>query len=119
MPEPHHSSGGVVRSNWWYVVGFVALWAPVSTILFVLYVASLNWLGSLIAPLTYLAIIMLLLLPVALYFDISAINRSGVDWAPNRTLYVLAATIGIVATVISFVVAVVYLYRRHQHVGIP
>ena len=114
-----HSPERAVRSNWWYVVGFVALWAPISTILFALYLLPFRSVGSIIVPLTYLAIVMLLLLPVALFFDIRAVNRSGGDWSPNVALYVVAATIGLVATILSFVVAVVYLYRRHRYVGIP
>lgn len=119
MSNSAQSTEEAVRSNWWYVVGFVALWAPISTVLFALYLLSFKSVGSIIVPLAYLAIIMLLLLPVALYFDIRAVNRSCGDWSPNVALYVGAATIGIVATILSFVVAVVYLYRRHRYVGIP
>lgn len=108
-----------VGSNWWYVVGFVAAWAPVSTILLVLYLLSFRTVGAVIVPLTYAAIVLLLALPIALYLDIRAVHRSEIDWSPNTGLYVLGATVGVVATILSFVVAVAYLYQRRRYVGTP
>lgn len=72
-----------------------------------------------IATVALAAVAVTLLLPVALYKDIELVDRSEVDWHPDRDLYVLMSVAGIFVSGLSAAVALYYLYRRHQHVGVP
>lgn len=108
-----------VDSIWWYVVAFAGAWGVLAWVLFLLYLGSAGSGSGPSAELVALATAVLAVHPVALYLDVGAIERSGVDWAPNARLYVAAAVVGVPATVFTSFVAVVYLYRRHRHVGTP
>lgn len=109
----------LVGSRWWYVSAFVVAWSVLGLVLLAGYLLGLRWLGALIVVIAYVAVAMLLLHPFAIYFDATTIAESGGVWKPNTTLYVAGAIAGIVVPLLQVIVAVVYLYRRHEHVGTP
>jgi hypothetical protein len=73
------------------------------------------------------------LFPVALFLDARAVRRADLEWKPNPYLYAVLGLTQLVALiggrfvpfdrrilfVAAFVIAVVYLYRRHVYVGTP
>ena len=107
------------HSRWWYVTAFILVWSMVSTVLFTSYLLGFEWVGPTIVVLTYLSMVILLLNPIAIYFDATAINRSGNEWQPNTILYVAGAVAGLVVPFLEFVVSLVYLLRRHRYLGTP
>lgn len=62
---------------------------------------------------------------ISLFMDARAIRRSDFDWRPNQYLYGgiglihLGALFTVVVYAVTMPVALFYLYRRHQHIGIP
>lgn len=107
-----------VRSRWWYLVAGIAVWAIVSTVLLVTTIV-LGAGGSLLVWLSYGSIALLVLLPVGLYMDGRRVAEAPIAWDPDVTLYVVGGIVGILAPVVSVAVAGNYLYRRHEHVGVP
>ena len=73
------------------------------------------------------------LFPVALFMDARAVRRADLEWKPNPYLYAVLGLTQLVALagsrfvpfdrrilfLAAFTIAVVYLYRRHMHVGVP
>ncbi|MFC7156448.1 hypothetical protein ACFQPA_13445 [Halomarina halobia] len=74
-----------------------------------------------IVPFVLLGFALAVALPVALYFDATAVRGAAVGWEPDPVLYALVAVVGLFAQGVPIqpAVAVYYLYRRHQHVGEP
>ena len=134
-----------VDSRWWLVVAAAAaFWAVAYAIgaLFAL-VAVIGVFGGafvggyggpvsflpgafglaavLIVPLVLVGLLVSLLLPVALYLDSQAVGRAGVGWEPDPVLYAIAGVVGLFAQGLPIqpAVALYYLYRRHEHVGVP
>lgn len=67
-----------------------------------------------------LALSVFLLLPVALYVDARHVARADLDWKPDPVLYGVLGLLQLLVTpLVGFFVAVYYLYRRHEHVGVP
>jgi len=76
--------------------------------------------GFLVFALFLLSLVVFLLLPAALYMDARAVARAGLDWTPDPLVYAVAGLLQFVVTpVVGLVVALYYLYRRHEHVGVP
>jgi len=119
MAIEDQSDPTAVNSIWWYAVVFAGVWGLVAWLLFMFHVGTGGAPDGPSAELVVLAIAVLAVNPVAIYLDVGAIERSGVDWSPNVRLWVAAAIVGIPATLFSTFVAVVYLYHRHRHVGTP
>lgn len=60
------------------------------------------------------------MLPIALFFDAKAVQASAIDWDPDPIVYAVLALLQFVITpIIDLIVAVYYLYRRHDIVGVP
>lgn len=67
-----------------------------------------------------LGLVLTLLLPVALYLDATELTESTVTWSPDPILYGLVGLLNFLAApVVGIIVALYYLYRRHEHVGTP
>lgn len=67
-----------------------------------------------------LALVVAVMLPVALYLDARQVARAAVDWNPDPVVYgVLGLLQFLVTPLVGFLVALYYLYRRHEHVGVP
>lgn len=142
-PGQAHPPLDAVDSRWWYwIVAYL-----VATVLFVPLVvvavlavtaplllggpgtepvigAPLGLFVVLFALLTFgiavLAFVVAVMLPVALYLDARQVARATVDWDPDPVVYgVLGLLQFVVTPVVGFVVALYYLYRRHEHVGVP
>lgn len=135
------SVSGAVDSKWWYCVAAVPIYAVIGLIagiigvvLFLLGIAVdvggaegiatgvvvvLVVLGVGIYGLAGLALS--LLFPIGVYLDAKTITEADVSWDPDPVLYLLVAAGSVLLTAftLSFVVAVYYLYRRNQAVGVP
>ena len=143
---PHNASDGptaepAVDSNWWYWVAAVPIYVVggvvagvLAAVLFVFGVAidvgggmglatgivvALLVVGTIGYALVGLALS--IMFPVGIYLDAKALAASDVSWEPDAVLYVLvaAASVFLSAFTLSAVVAVYYLYRRNQAVGVP
>jgi len=135
----------VVNSRWWYwIVAY-----PVVTFLFIPLILIFGVIGLapfvvispdpqpqpllavvfgiiglimvlLILVLIFASLAVLVMLPVALYMDSRAVSRADYEWKPEPLLYgVLGVLQFLVTPLIGLIVALYYLYRRHEHVGIP
>lgn len=128
-------------SDWWYLVAAVPV---VYVVPFVLVAVAVVWLlfaavGAGVSPDAFalagglgfgllmvgvlavgaLTVLVTLLLPVALYKDIEAVEHASPEWTPDRDLYVILSLAGLFVGGLSAVVALYYLYQRHAHVGVP
>jgi hypothetical protein len=80
-------------------------------------VALLVGIGAIYA---LLGLVLTLMLPVALYVDANELTESTVDWSPDPILYGLVGLLNFLAApFVGIIVAIYYLYRRHEHVGTP
>ncbi len=135
----------VVDSRWWYwIVAY-----PVVTFLFIPLILIFGLIGLapfvvispdpqpqpllgvvfgivglimllLILVLIFASLAVFVMLPVALYMDARAVSRADYEWKPDPLLYgVLGVLQFLVTPLIGLLVALYYLYRRHEHVGIP
>lgn len=66
-----------------------------------------------------LGVAVAVLLPVSIYMDGQAILESNADWQPDVTLLTILGVVGVLASPLGLGVAAYYLYKRHEHVGIP
>ena len=61
-----------------------------------------------------------IMLPVALYMDARQVAQADLDWEPDPTLYgILGLLQFFVTPIVGFFVSLYYLYRRHEHLGVP
>lgn len=58
-------------------------------------------------------------LPVVIYKDAVHVRSSEREWLPNPVSYFLAVLVGSVLPLVSAAVTGYYLYKRHEHVGVP
>jgi len=135
----------VVDSRWWYwIVAY-----PVVTLLFIPLVIILGVIGlapyvvispdtqprpllgvafgllglvvgMLLLVLVLVSLAVFVMLPVALYMDSRAVSKAEYMWKPNPLLYGIVGMIQFLLTpLIGLIVALYYLYCRHEHVGVP
>lgn len=125
-----------VESRWWYWVAAVpvhfVLTLLVGGFVFVTFVLGLGFgprVGLSLGLLAVAAIVLValpglalsVLFPLALYLDAQAVTEADVEWSPDPVVYGLIAVAGVVLTafVVSVPLALYYLYRRHDAVGVP
>lgn len=133
------------RSRWWYWIAAYPIYSLLSIplvifglILFVPFGAIATPMGAdpqFVGPLMFslivlvvgigaiyalLGLVLTLMLPVALYIDATEITESELLWSPDPILYGLVGLLNFLAApVVGILIAVYYLYRRHEHVGTP
>ncbi|GAB3674279.1 hypothetical protein [Halopiger thermotolerans] len=131
--EPATASQPVRRSRWWYVAAlvppfhvltgavFLAIVAAAFEIVAVPFAGSESTLVLAAAGIAVPTTALTLLLPVALYRDVGALEGTGAlkGWDPDRHQYAIAAAGGLFVPGVSAAVSAYYLYRRHVHVGTP
>lgn len=130
-----------VDSNWWYWVAAVPIYVvggivagAVAAMLFVFGVAVDVAGGMGLATAIVVALVVLggvgyalvgvalsIMFPVGIYLDAKAVAAADVSWKPDAVLYLLvgAGSVVLSAFTLSAVVALYYLYRRNQAVGVP
>lgn len=135
------SVSGAVDSKWWYCVAAVPIYAVIGlvagiigVVLFLLGIAVDVGGGEGIATGVVVVLIMLgvgiyglvglglsILFPIGVYLDAKTIAESDVSWDPDPVLYLLVSAGSVLLTgfTLSFIVALYYLYRRNQAVGVP
>lgn len=58
--------------------------------------------------------------PVALYMDARVVSKADYEWKPDPVVYGLLGVLQFVVTpLIGLLVALYYLFRRHEHLGVP
>lgn len=133
----------VVDSRWWYLI--VAY--PVVTLLIIPAMLVLGGIAfapfAVISPdpqpgigvvIGLLGIVFALLLlvtlfaslaifvmfPVALYMDARIVSKANYEWKPDPLVYGLLGVAQFVVTpFIGLLVALYYLFQRHEHLGVP
>lgn len=130
-----------VDANWWYWVAAVPIYMVVGLVaglfvglLFLVGIAvDVGGGGGLATGLVTMLVVLggvgyglagLVLsvgFPIGMYKDAKAIEESTVSWNPDPMLYLLvaAASVLLTAFTVSVVVALYYLYRRNQALGVP
>lgn len=136
-----------VDSRWWYWIAAyplaVLLFVPLVVVAALLFVMPFVVVGPdmgpgagpgpgvamaviglvmalLVVAVLVLTFVLLVMFPIALYMDARAVGDADVGWSPDPLLYGLLGLLQLVVTpIIGLVVAVYYLYRRHEHVGVP
>lgn len=146
VPEPIQQRSAArpeVDSRWWYWIAAyplaTLLVVPVMAVLAVVVLAPAviispnpmrgfapGWMILLFAAVIVFVtlllglVIVFTMLPVALWFDASAINEAHLEWEPDPVVYALVSLLQFVVTpLVGLVVALYYLYRRHQTLGVP
>ena len=139
-------SSSSVESRWWYWVAALPLYVliaiPISIVLFLvafvpLFVGAGPGMGdpAVIAPVfglwlvvmiglfvgfALLGLVLMFVFPIALYLDAKAVSESAIGWDPDPVLYaILGALHFFVSPIVGLIVGLYYLYRRHEHVGVP
>lgn len=138
-------TGADQGSRWWYWIAAYPVYSLLAVPLAILGLILFTTVGAaatpmgpdsrVVGPLLFVAIALLvgiggiyvllglvltLMLPVALYVDASEITASEADWAPDPILYGLVGLLNFLAApVVGIIVAIYYLYRRHERVGMP
>lgn len=99
-----------VSDTWYYGVGIgVATWV------FVVGIAATGVESGVVD--TIMGFLVLLgwpLIPIAIYYDSKYVQANS-DWNPNTAIWCLASAIWFV----NILVGLLYLYRRHETVGVP
>lgn len=96
-----------VSESWWYgVAGGTGLWFVIVVL------ASIDAGGGAFGG--FLALVAWIGLPLAAYFDMQYI-RANSKWNPNTIVWVVLLAIWLV----NIVAGAVYLYRRHEVLGVP
>ncbi|MCL9812982.1 zinc ribbon domain-containing protein [Natranaeroarchaeum aerophilus] len=97
-----------VSDTWWYgVAGGTALWA--------LAFIFAGVVGDSLGPLAGFVLLGAWIgLPLAAYFDIQYV-RANAEWNPTTVLWMILLAIWLV----NILAGVVYLYRRHEVLGVP
>lgn len=138
-------TGADQESRWWYWIAAYPVYSLLAVPLAILGLILFTTVGAaatpmgpdsgVVGPLLFVAIALLvgiggiyvllglvltLMLPVALYVDASEITASEAEWAPDPILYGLVGLLNFLAApVVGIIVAIYYLYRRHERVGVP
>ena len=141
---PTDRTGGVggllpeatVESRWWYWIAAVPVYFGLSFVGGALLFATVAlgvwmdvgvafsgaFLFALAAVLFGLpGLLLSVLFPVAVYVDARAVREADAGWNPDPALYGAVALAGVLATAftVSVPMAIYYLYRRHEAVGVP
>lgn len=97
-------NGSNVNLRWWY--GIIVF--PTISIAYSLFGLGLEEVTSI-----YFLLIVFLFGIVSMGMDSRAVNKNkSIKWNPNTTAYVVGS--------LFFVpILLLYLYRRHEHIGIP
>lgn len=136
-----NKTGLAVDSSWWYWVAAVPLYVIggiIGSILvgvLFLFTITIDIVGAggiatglftvivvlVAAAFGLFGIALLFLFPIGIYLDAKEITDADVDWNPDAVLYGLmaAGSAFLTAFTLSLVVALYYLYRRHQYLGEP
>lgn len=97
-----------VSDSWWYgVAGFTGLWVVLLVIAGNDAVGSSAFLGFVLLG-TWIG------LPLTAYYDIKYVSSRS-QWQPNPGLWML----GLLVWIVNIPLAAIYLYRRHETVGVP
>lgn len=142
MDFPRTSADDPAGSRWWYwvlavPVYFAAVVAVGAVVLLFAVVGGLgivhtgeSFFGGLLVVGAFFGILVLavpgllvaVLFPVGVYFDAEAVaDLEDGGWAPDPVVYGLVALAAVLVTnvLLSVPVAVYYLYRRHEALGVP
>ena len=141
VPTETPASETGVDSKWWYGVAAVPIYVLVgivgggfAVLLFLFGVAvdvggGMGLATGLVVVLLTLGVIgyalaglaLSILFPVAIYLDAKEIAATDGAWEPDAVLYLIVAAASVVfsAFSLSAVVALYYLYRRNQAIGVP
>lgn len=140
-PTAVDSDGSVIDSNWWYWVAAMPLYAGigmvVGIIVAVLFFFSVivdigggagiatGIVGLLVFSAGFVYVIAGLILsvmsPIGIYMDAKEIEESSVPWDPDPILYLVVSAGAVIFTgaMLNVVIALYYLYRRHEEIGVP
>lgn len=142
MAFPRTSADDPAGSRWWYWVLAVPVYFAVvavlgAAVLLFVFLGVLGVgltgepaLGGLFVVAVGLGFVLLalpglliaVLFPVGIYFDADAVSDlEDVDWEPDPVVYGLVALAAVLVTnfLLSVPVALYYLYRRHEALGVP
>jgi hypothetical protein len=129
-----HLPDSSVDSRWWYWIAAVPLYFLLSTIVGVAFfaIAILGFATDLGALTLFVfagvfllvalpGLLLSVLFPLAVYLDARAVAEADLEWSPDPALYGLLAVAAVLVSAFTLGVplALYYLYRRHQHLGVP
>lgn len=104
-----------VSDKWWFIIGGRAL----LLLLWTLYVILSRFIGlGYVSWMIYVVgapyLLLTLSSSVAVYFDRQYVTATS-DWSPSRIYYLMVVPARAIGELSPFV----YLYHRHQYVGVP
>ena len=100
-----------ISGKWWIPIGALVVIFPMMVVI-VLVTPPDALFVIFSAPLALLAFVLTVLSPLFIYFDKQYV-KSISEWEPSGRYYWIAFPL------VTHIVAIIYVYRRHKYVGIP
>lgn len=110
---PVHAGSAPVSDKWWILVAVQPVWFLLLLVVGLVSTAMQTAIFSDIAyPMVLVGIVLLLLCPVGVHFDRKYVAAVS-DWRPSLAYYLTFAS------VVGALLAAIYVYERHEYVGVP
>ena len=110
---PVHTGSAPVSDKWWVLVVVQPIWFLLLLVIGLFSTAAQTAIFSDIAyPMVLVGIVLLLLCPIGVHFDRKYVAAVA-DWRPSIAYYLTFASL------VGVLLAAMYLYERHEHVGVP
>ena len=110
---PVHRGSAPVSDKWWVLVAVSPIWFLLLLVIGLISTAAQTAIFSDIAyPMVLVGIVLLVLCPIGVHFDRKYVAEVS-DWRPSLAYYLTFAS------VVGALLAAIYVYERHEHVGVP
>jgi len=100
-----------ISERWWIPIAVLVVIFPMNVVI-VLVTPPDALFVIFTAPIALLALVLTILSPLFIYFDRQYV-KSVSEWEPSGRYYWMAFPL------VTHIVAIIYVYRRHKYVGIP
>lgn len=104
-------AGRSVSSRWWLPIAVLVALIPLLA-LFALVLPPDAFNSVIVAPISLVGFTLVILSPVFVYYDRQYLAGTS-EWQPSWWYYLMPLPL------IGYLLSVAYIYRRHEHLGVP